>query len=49
VRAGHSFRLIVAAGRYELTSTTPCAVTTVVVIHAGQTTHHNIVVTDCGP
>ena len=49
VRVGHSFRLVVAAGRYRLTSTIPCSWSTVVVIHAGQIVHDNIMVSDCGP
>ncbi len=49
VRAGHSFRLIAAPGRYRLTSTDPCSITTPVVIHAGQTTHQNVAITDCPP
>jgi hypothetical protein len=49
VRAGRTFRLIAPAGRYRLTATTPCSSTTSVVIHQGQTTHHNIASTVCGP
>jgi hypothetical protein len=49
VRAGHSFRLIAAPGRYQLTSTDPCSITTPVIIQAGQTAHHNIPITECGP
>ncbi len=49
VRAGHSFRLAASAGRCRLTSTEPCSVSTLVVIHAGQATHRNIALTDCGP
>jgi hypothetical protein len=49
VRVGHSFRVVVAAGRYRLTSTVPCSWSTVVVIHAGQIVHDNVVLSDCGP
>jgi hypothetical protein len=43
------FRLSAPAGRYQLTSTEPCSVSTLVVIHAGQTTHHDIALTNCEP
>ncbi len=49
VRAGHSFRVSAAPGHYRLTSTDPCSITSPVVIHARQTAHHNVAITNCGP
>ena len=44
-----SFRLRAAPGRYRLTSTDPCSIAVSVVIHAGRTTHQDVLMTGCPP